>query len=330
MAEWWNALPTVNETPFVHTRVLEGWGKAFIKQGEKVETHVLKRRGEPVAAIPLIRRPGRRYSLSADQVDPADVVSILDEDVNERIPEWLDRLPVVHLHCFREQSPLVQALDDHPRWVLRLKWDSPYLDLSQGVMAARSNLGAKSQSTLRRRWRRLHEMGAVTFVDHSSPAEVQNTLEAGLRLEAAGWKSREGRAVLKTPEYEAFYRSLAEVAQDHGWLRLSTLYLDDRMLAFHLNLVYGGRRYLMLTTFDEDEEFSKLSLGNLLLDAVIERSCDEQLSSYEFGRGWNTWKERWTPTARPIYNFSIYGSGIRGRVMSARHKRRTRETSAST
>jgi CelD/BcsL family acetyltransferase involved in cellulose biosynthesis len=151
-------------------------------------------------------------------------------------------------------------------------------------------------------------------------------LDAGLRLEAAGWKGDEGGAVLSRPSYERWYRSIAEIAHQNGWLRLSTLHLDERMIAFTYDLVYGGRRYGMLSAYDASPDVSRLSAGTILLDRMLQRSVEEGLTTYEFGHGSTAWKRNWTSTEHTIYDISVYGAGLAGRSAFRIRRLRSRET----
>jgi CelD/BcsL family acetyltransferase involved in cellulose biosynthesis len=205
---------------------------------------------------------------------------------------------------------------------------SPYVDLTGGVDAVSAMRSKEFARTLRRRRRRLEELGALRFVDHPSPGEIDAVLKEGLRLEAEGWKGKEGVAVLNRPAHESWYRSVAEVAQDEGWLRLSALYLDDRMLAFRYDIQYGTRRYGQISSYDESPEVS-FSTGSLLLESVIDQSVVDGLSTYEFGFGSHPWKYDWTSDERLVYDLIVFGRSPSGRALSVARRMRNRPSRGS-
>jgi CelD/BcsL family acetyltransferase involved in cellulose biosynthesis len=161
----------------------------------------------------------------------------------------------------------------------------------------------------------LEEMGSVTFVDHPNSADVDAVLREGLRLEADGWKGRQGVAVLSDPKVERWYRAVAEIAQGKGWLRLSSLYLDERLVAFSLDLVYGNRRYGKISAYDESPDVA-FSTGSLLLEAILERSAETGLATYELGYGNHDWKYDWTSHEHRVHDVLILGSGLIGMALS--------------
>lgn len=94
------------------------------------------------------------------------------------------------------------------------------------------------------------------------------------------------------------------------------------MIAFAYDIVYGGRRYGMLSAYDESPEISRLSVGNILVDRMLEQSAADKLRTYEFGHGSRGWKRNWTDTERSVYDISVYGAGLVGRSLFKRRSRR--------
>jgi CelD/BcsL family acetyltransferase involved in cellulose biosynthesis len=315
LAEWWDEQPTARRIPFLRTSVIECWVEGFLEPGEGLHVMLLRRNGDVVAAMPMRRSGFRLRSLSNGLTSRYDLVAVLDDEVAERIPRWLNSVPVAHLYRIREDSVIVGAMSEQSRWLVRYERDSPYVDLSGGMEGVRSDWSRNFRRNMRRRRRRLEELGTVTYVDHPGAADVQQDLEAGLELEANGWKGEEGIAVLRDPAYERWYRALTEVALDEEWLRLSSLYLDDRLLAFGYDLVYEGRRYGMLTTYDESPDVAPLSVANLMLESTLQHSCDEGLESYEMGPDFLSYKFDWTSLSNKVYDVSIYGSRPTGRLL---------------
>lgn len=316
LASWWDSTPTVRANPYLHTEVLDLLADAYLPDDKAIVVLLLLRDDEPVAALPMQRGRGWPLrSISGDLMAPMDVVRSEGDDVTERVSAWLDSLSVAHFYHVDESSMIAREFLHRDRWVLRKATVSPYIPLDKGIEGVYSVLSSKSVSTLRRKRRRLQELGELRYVDHVEPDEVAPILKAGLELEKAGWKGRKGVSVAQRPRWNRFYRSLAEVAQKNGWLRLSVLYLDHRMIGFHYDLAYGDRRYLKITAYDESQELSKYSPGTLLLESVLERSCKDGFATFECGYGEAVWKDRWAPNHRYLYDISIYGSSLQGRIL---------------
>lgn len=313
LSPWWDAQPSAMEIPYLNTSLLRCWIKGFIDPDTEPLIRVLFKDGEPVAAMPMYEKKGALRSLS-DHVDPFDLVVSAEPEVTEYIPRWLQGTDVSHFYKVSAGSIIVSEARNQRRTLIERVRQSPYIDLSRGIEAARAATSHNHRRSIRRRWRRLKDVGEVTYVDHPDQREIAIVLDQALALEASGWKGIEGRAILMRPGHERWYRSLTEVAQEHGWLRLSALYLNGEMIAFAYDLVYAARRFSMLTSYDESPDLYRLSVGNLLLDAILERSASDGLTSYELGHGSRESKRHWTDRARLVYDVTSYGSTPRGRV----------------
>ncbi|HLT95647.1 MAG TPA: GNAT family N-acetyltransferase [Acidimicrobiia bacterium] len=315
LADWWDATPAATSNPYLNSKILDLLADAYLQDEQALVVPLLLRDGEPVAAVPMCRdNGGHLRSLSGDLMAPLDVVMSEGEEVEARVSDWLDSFAVAHFYHVDESSAVATEFLRRERWILRKVMVSPYIPLAEGMSGVHSVLSSKSISTLRRKRRRLQELGELRFVDHVGGGEVASVVSAGLALEAAGWKGERGESVLQRPRWERFFRALSEVAEDRGWLRLSVLSLDDRMIAFQYDLAYGGRRFLKITAYDESQEFRKYSPGTLLLESVLEQSCNDGFSSYECGYGEAVWKDRWAPNHRYLYDLSIYGATFKGRM----------------
>ncbi len=315
LREWWDSTPTAHGNPFLRADVLACWEDGFDEPGSRRNVGLLHRDGDLVAALPLYKARGRLRSMSRAHSEPFDVVAIEDEEVIERLPIWLDSLTMTYLYRVAASSPIMTAVPDHQRWLVQTTFNSPYVDLGSGMEQVRGGMSKDFQRTLRRRRRRLEEMGPLTVVEETTQEGADGLLDAGLRLEASGWKGERGHAVLNDPTHDRWYRSMTEVAQECQWLRLCGLYLDQRLIAFRYDLEVGDTRWGMLSAFDERSDVSSLSPGTLLLETVLENAASSGLGTYEFGAGNDSWKYEWNPSVRQVYDLLLFGSGLSGRAL---------------
>ena len=131
-----------------------------------------------------------------------------------------------------------------------------------------------------RRARKMAREHAVELRTVAPPEAFEEELEAGLRLEASGWKGQEGTAILSSPAMASFYRDIARDALERGELRFSTLRLDGRLVAFDLAVLSQRRYFLLKTAYDESVR--RLAPGLVLRRAVIERCFELDLLAHEF------------------------------------------------
>ncbi|HSJ83706.1 MAG TPA: GNAT family N-acetyltransferase [Acidimicrobiia bacterium] len=324
LAGWWDSRPTPRSNPFLSSAVLGCWEDGFDEPESRLNVVLLHRDGDLVAALPLYRARGRLRSMSRAHSEPFDVVGADDEEVTDHLPAWLNSMPMTHLYRVAESSAIISALPAQPRWLVQTTFNSPYVDLSSGMDRVRAGMSKDFQRTLRRRRRRLEEMGPLEVVETGSAGPPHHLLDAGLALEAVGWKGQRGHAVLNEPTHERWYRSVTEVAQDRGWLRLCGLFLDGRLLAFRYDLEVGATRWGMLSAFDESPDVASLSPGTLLLERVLETCAANGLDRYEFGSGNDQWKYEWAPELRQVHDLLLFGSGPTGRALHAWKTKSTR------
>jgi len=212
-------------------------------------------------------------------------------------------------------EPLARA-DGHPtgRW---RSLDTPYLVLSGAPVEER--LSAKFRANLRRRERRLAELGAVGVLREDGGGDAEGLLRTFLALEAAGWKGAAGTAIAGDPRAVRFYQGWVRAAAARRTLAVRALTLDGRPVAVHLGLSGGGVFYLPKTTYDE--RLAAVSPGQLLHREVVAESEARGLSELDFLGPDMPWKRDWEPLHRPHDWLYVYRPSPLGRALHAlRHR----------
>jgi CelD/BcsL family acetyltransferase involved in cellulose biosynthesis len=131
----------------------------------------------------------------------------------------------------------------------------------------------KQQETLKRKERRLGEMGRLEYRYVGSISDVDAWLDEFLLLESSGWKGgSEGRAFAKNAADASYFRTVTR----EGFLRnrvvLMSLMLDGKAVAMKDDLLAGDGQFTFRLAFDE--EYSKRSPGMLLEIENIRRLCE--------------------------------------------------------
>jgi CelD/BcsL family acetyltransferase involved in cellulose biosynthesis len=303
LAPWWDACPGPQSTPFLRSEWFGAWADAFLPDHSQLEVAVWKDGAAPVAALPLSRSGIRRSGLSNSHTEVFDMVANPDDETAELVRRWLARQPVTRLFRLDGESRLVPSGDD-TSWHVDRHDGAPFTHLEGGPEAALSVVGRKVLKNLRRLGRRLEELGEVVYMDNAD-GQVPDVMEKCMRLEASGWKGREGTAMNSRPDSARFYASLIDLARDQGWLRICALMVAERLTAFEIDLDYAGRRFSLKAGYDE--ELSRFSPGKVLQLRVIEEAASQGLSSYEFGGVAESWKMDWAHGTRPRLNVLRFG-----------------------
>lgn len=200
--------------------------------------------------------------------------------------------------------------DRHPvgRWA---SMESPWVPLGGG--SAEERTSSKFRANLRRRAKRLAELGAPSVRRVSGAAGLDAVVDEFLALEAAGWKGARGTAIARDPRLVAFYRAMARDAAARGTLAVRALDLDGRAVAVHLGLVHGGAYHLPKTAYDE--RLGAASPGQLLQREVLAECEARGLAAFEFLGPDMEWKRDWAPRHRAHDWLYVYRPGPVGRAM---------------
>lgn len=158
------------------------------------------------------------------------------------------------LHLFAQQhGRRLEVAATHERACLESKLDAEgYLQRFSG----------KHRKELRRKSKRLAELGQVTCSALTSPAELAGWVEDFLALEAGGWKGRSSTALAAQTNESNFFRKVAEDAFQHQQLDMLKLCLDGKPAAMRCDFVSGEGAFFFKIAYDE--KLANCSPGVLL------------------------------------------------------------------
>jgi hypothetical protein len=246
------------------------------------------------------------------------------------LPERLFAMSGAHKLRFdwlRDGSPLLAAAKQwSKRYPITIE---PYATSSvvdcQGPFEAYLERAGKSVKKYWRTCRRELLGGkrlAVEFV--SGGPDVPDLVAEMLALESAGWKGREGSAILNSPAETAFYTNLAPAAATHGALRLALLREEGRLIAFEFCIVSDGVVLALKVGYDENR--ARLQPGHILALMNIRDCCGRpDLHFYDMLGNSNriaAYKRRFATDYWTISRIRVYGPSLKGRMLHAAFRTR--------
>ena len=125
-------------------------------------------------------------------------------------------------------------------------------------------VSGSSRKKLRQHRRRLGEKGVLTNAVIAEPSAARNALEDFMRMEAAGWKGKQGTALLYRRETAEFIRNAVSAMAELGNAWFYALYLDGHPVSMQLVMRAGSTVFTWKTAYDE--RFQVFSPGMLLLE----------------------------------------------------------------
>jgi CelD/BcsL family acetyltransferase involved in cellulose biosynthesis len=326
LREAWDALAARGpaDCPMIRHGFVSAWLDAFAPAAAPVALVARAASGEPVGIAPFLverRRglvrllaPANDHSARFEWVlgpDAAGAAGAIWAHLRDRV-RW-DVLLLRDVPRDGPTSTLLEALaraDGHAtgRWE---SMRSPRVALGGGPAEERTS--AKFRANLRRRARRLHELGAVAVRRVDGGPGVDEAVDEFLRLEASGWKGERGTAIALDPALVGFYRRVARDAAARGTLALRALTLDGRAVAFHFGLVQGGVYHLPKTAYDE--ALGNVSPGHLLQREVLAECEARGLAGFDFLGPDMEWKREWASAHAPHDWLYVYRPSLAGRAM---------------
>lgn len=310
----WDALAErTAASPFVRRGWVQAWQDAFGRR--RVVLLTARHAGALVGAIPLQLRygvlssPTNWHSPEFTLLAESDQVrGTLLEALVSRNGRWL-QLSFVDHDLAREIEALASVTRGQQS-LSRVVERGPYIDLSGSFEHFAAGLSSHMRSEMRRKRRRLGDLGEVTLQVHEK-ADV-DALEEFFRIEATGWKGSQGTAIDRNPATRRFYQDVARWTADEGWFRLALLRVGDRTVAGDFSVQHNGVAYILKTGFDTD--LRRFSPGKLLRMEMVKRAFADGLSRYELLGVEDAWKLEWTSLARDRLVVQVFAPTYSGRV----------------
>ncbi len=182
-------------------------------------------------------------------------------------------------------------------------WDSFY--------AARRSKSTRQD--LRRRHRRLSEMGSVAFCRHEEPEDVERIFPQLFSVYDKRWENK-NLSISFTGRLESlFYRGVAADLARLGKLHLLTMELDGRVIAFTLSVFQGSQFTWLITAYNP--EFDKYFPGELILAQLLEEIIRSgRFNEFDFTRGDEPYKFKWTDDKRLNLRILAGNRGLSGKI----------------
>ena len=144
-----------------------------------------------------------------------------------------------------------------------------------------------SRKKLRKKERRLAELGALVFEHNASGERAREVIAALIAQKSALLAAKGAAGVFDAPEMRAFL----ERACHAGAMEVHALRLSGRVIATYVGLAMDGRFSALANSYDMDEEIARCSPGDILLRAVMRDLVARGFAYFDLGVGEARYKE---------------------------------------
>ena len=182
----------------------------------------------------------------------------------------------------------------HP-WLVREQRTCPYIDLPCDFEAFLGSLSGNMRHQVRRRLRGLEVLSGATCELVTDAAGVGPVLDAFFDLHHRRWMAQNLPGNYLDEAMQSWLRAFCATAAQRGWLRAHVLSIGGAVQAVLIAFFHGGVASYYQMGWAPDSPIT--SPGVILLAHSIRQSIAERMSRYDFLRGDEAYKARWTSSA---------------------------------
>jgi CelD/BcsL family acetyltransferase involved in cellulose biosynthesis len=173
----------------------------------------------------------------------------------------------------------------------------PYIALPGTFEDFLDALGRSTRYHIRRRMRECEKAGA-TVIRYDRPEAIATRLETLVRLHLARWNKANLPGTLIRPGFVPFLHSVLQQPPSGAGFRLYELSHEGATAASLLTFYYAGGALYYQAGWDPDSPMAAHSPGVVLMAASVRDAIEHGLTRFEFLRGDEAYKSRWTKTYR--------------------------------
>jgi CelD/BcsL family acetyltransferase involved in cellulose biosynthesis len=307
---WEELADRLGAAPFLRPGWFEAWAGAF---GDPIELLSTETEGRVTGVLPYVRTPeGVRSATNPHTPAPGLLAEneAAARNLADRLFSLGGRVALGYLDAASEAIFRAAARSADCVVVTRPLAYRLFLELADSWESFEGSLPSRLVRDIRRRRRKLEELGEVTLEIADGTQRLEELLAEGFRLEASGWKAAEGTAIVSSDETQRFYEAIARWSAEQGWLRLFFLRVGGRPVAFQLALEHGRTHYFLKGGYDPDD--SAYSPGKLLLHATLAHAFERGLERYELMGDVEPWKLEWTKAMEERVSLEAFRRTPRG------------------
>lgn len=194
-----------------------------------------------------------------------------------------------------------------------------YLPLPKEINAFWEQLSSKFRYNIkwgRKKIQEAPENKIRLFLDEPLPADV---IENVFSLHNKRMEEKGGIGKFKSDSYKQFHTKLLERIPNYAAIGL--LETNKHPIAMIYCYHYSNKIYFYQSGFDPDSNLKKYSLVQLLLSYMIEKAISLRCSEFDFLRGEEEYKNRWSNLLRKKERIVIFNTAnLRGQLFHLKHK----------
>ncbi len=181
----------------------------------------------------------------------------------------------------------------------------PYMTLPDRADQLLTRVSRTRRYTINHSRKRLSELGELHIRTCEHPDQVSETLARLKDLNTRSWRERGQPGSFSTSEFTRFHSNMAEISLQRNWLLLCSLWVGGQYLGSFYGFAYHGVLYFYIMSVEKSDE-KRVNTGDVLLSHCMEEGIRRGCRTFDFLRGDEPYKYRWTESDHRLLTLQIH------------------------
>ena len=184
----------------------------------------------------------------------------------------------------------------------------------------RNSLLEKFERRFEQKMRKIKNRGSdlnLQFKRYTNGEIDEDLLSSISLIMKHSWKGRRRKSIFSGKVTGNFHREMLKKSSNNKWLDLSVLSVDGKPIAFIYNYLYSQR--LSNYSMEFDDRYSHISPGTILMYWILKDPSSRDVLEFDFGKGEEAWKERFTKKFRMHNRIRIFKDDSCSKILYLQH-----------
>ena len=192
--------------------------------------------------------------------------------------------------------------------------DNPFINLGRSKFVTNSyqaifnggwekyqdkHISKKVLNDSKRQRKRLSKLGKLRFKIANNEEDRKQATEEMFLQKRRRYHEMDVLDVLEIPEHQNLYKNIPTELGSTGRVHCSVLLLDKKVIACHWGIISKNTFYYLMPAY-EGGKWSKYSSGKLLLEDLMIWCCKNNIATFDFTVGEDTYKKIWANNSFPV------------------------------
>ncbi len=332
----WNKLLSKSESNniFLTWEWLFNWWEVF-KDNKKLKILLVKEGGKIIGIAPLYVSTDDNNSeqikfigslhVGSDYLDfisqrgsEHEVISMIFSYLDSDKLKW-QIINLIDISARSRSVELIQSLHNNKYYVATKKHDTcPYVSLPKSYELFLESLSSSMRYNIRRKRKRFEKEFNGNFVVIEDKNELVKSIEELIALNLSRTKAMNIYSPFSDKRFSQFHFNFINTVFDKGWVKVCFLKVENSSIGCLYIMNYARKHYFYQSGFDP--VWKKLSPGFLLFSYCIENAISEGAVEFDFLKGEEAYKYKWTNEKKTNYEMNIYRKNLKNKLLYIRDK----------